>query len=66
MVCVAEGTGKDFLLDGEFPEWTNRADGSGIGLAITRRLIREHGGSIKVESEEGKGTRFIITLAKSE
>ncbi|HHH75733.1 MAG TPA: two-component sensor histidine kinase [Phycisphaerae bacterium] len=46
--------------------YSTKKDGSGIGLAITRRLIRAHGGTIKVESDEGKGTRFTITLAKSE
>jgi len=46
--------------------YSTKKGGSGIGLAITRRLIRAHGGTIKVESDEGKGTRFIITLAKSE
>jgi two-component system NtrC family sensor kinase len=36
--------------------------GSGLGLAITHEIITKHGGSISVESELEKGTRFIITL----
>jgi signal transduction histidine kinase len=37
--------------------------GSGQGLAIAHGIIAEqHGGSIDVESEEGKGTTFIVTL----
>jgi two-component system OmpR family sensor kinase/two-component system sensor histidine kinase BaeS len=36
--------------------------GSGLGLAIARQLVQAHGGVIRVESEPGKGTRFIITL----
>ncbi|MFN8302073.1 MAG: response regulator [Saprospiraceae bacterium] len=43
----------------------NNADnpeGSGIGLALTREIVQLHGGSIKVESLEKRGTRFVILL----
>jgi len=38
--------------------------GSGLGLAIARQLIQLHKGTIKVESELGKGTTFLIDLPK--
>jgi signal transduction histidine kinase len=38
--------------------------GSGLGLAITKHLILQHGGSIDVESERGKGATFIVRLPK--
>jgi len=36
--------------------------GSGIGLAITREFVRIHGGSVRVESEVGKGSCFVVML----
>lgn len=36
--------------------------GSGIGLSITREFVRAHHGTIDVQSEVGKGTRFTVTL----
>ena len=37
-------------------------DGEGIGLTIVRRIIDRHNGSINVESEVDKGTKFTVTL----
>ena len=36
--------------------------GTGLGLAITRRLVELHSGSIRAESQEGQGSRFIVEL----
>ncbi|MEP1079149.1 ATP-binding protein [Leptolyngbya sp. PL-A3] len=38
-------------------------EGSGIGLALVQELVRLHGGQIQVESTEGLGTTFIITIS---
>jgi signal transduction histidine kinase len=42
--------------------YSTKARGMGLGLPTTRRIIRELDGTIKVESEVGKGTRFVISL----
>jgi len=38
------------------------AAGSGLGLSISREIVRRHGGELSVESEEGRGSRFILSL----
>jgi signal transduction histidine kinase len=42
--------------------FTTKKDGSGLGLAMVYRAVQLHGGSIEVESELGRGTRFRILL----
>jgi nitrogen fixation/metabolism regulation signal transduction histidine kinase len=44
------------------PYFTTKEAGIGLGLAITERIIKEHGGEILVESEPGKGTTFTVVL----
>ncbi|HEY3134179.1 MAG TPA: ATP-binding protein [Gemmatimonadaceae bacterium] len=48
------------------PHFSTRTTGSGLGLAVTRRLIEAWGGQIAITSEEGKGTRVLILLPRSE
>ncbi|MBP1711191.1 MAG: signal transduction histidine kinase [Deltaproteobacteria bacterium] len=44
------------------PFYTTKKSGVGLGLAICRRIIREHGGSIRVKSIDGQGSIFLIQL----
>jgi two-component system, sporulation sensor kinase E len=48
------------------PYFTTKASGSGLGLLIVRRIVREHGGEIEIESNEGKGVRVTIHLPYGE
>ena len=54
---TAEQMGKLFQ-----PFATTRTTGTGLGLLIVRRIIREHGGEIDIESREGQGTRVSLWL----
>jgi signal transduction histidine kinase len=44
------------------PFFTTKTRGTGLGLAVARRVIEEHGGTIEIASELGKGTTFTIQL----
>ena len=56
------GMSPDVLDHAFIPFYTTKSTGTGIGLSLCRQIILKHGGSIHVESEEGKGTTFTIKL----
>jgi two-component system nitrogen regulation sensor histidine kinase NtrY len=44
------------------PYFTTKAQGTGLGLALVRQTIHDHGGGIRVASEAGRGTTFTVTI----
>lgn len=44
------------------PFFSTKKTGHGLGLATAQRIVEQHGGSIRVESEPGKGTQFTIRV----
>jgi signal transduction histidine kinase len=44
------------------PYFTTKPAGTGLGLLIVRRIVREHGGELSIESNEGKGLTLTIRL----
>jgi signal transduction histidine kinase len=59
------GIPPEILPDLFKPFVTSKPGGTGLGLAITRRIIREHQGTIAVETAAGQGTTFKIALPLS-
>ncbi|MBI4115742.1 MAG: GHKL domain-containing protein [Candidatus Omnitrophica bacterium] len=48
------------------PFFTTRSEGAGLGLFVTQQIVNRYGGSIRVESEAGQGTLFVIELPYEE
>ena len=48
------------------PYRTSKEHGTGLGLMITARIVREHGGTIAAESKPGEGTVFTVRLPRLE
>jgi two-component system sporulation sensor kinase A len=59
---TGEGISKENMGKLGSPLFTTKAKGVGMGLAICKRLVEAHGGSISLESQENAGTCVTVTL----
>ncbi len=59
---TGQGIAREFLDHIFDPFFTTKNEGTGLGLAIVYRIIEDHQGTISVDSETGKGARFVINL----
>ncbi|MCK5102921.1 MAG: GHKL domain-containing protein [Cyclobacteriaceae bacterium] len=51
------------VIDNIFvPFFTTKKDGSGIGLSLSKQILRKHGGNLEAVSKEGAGATFTVTL----
>jgi signal transduction histidine kinase len=48
------------------PFFTTKSSGFGLGLANARKIVEQHGGTIKVVAKRGKGSAFVVTLPREE
>jgi len=48
------------------PYYTTKESGTGLGLTIVYKIVKEHGGDIRVESEKGRGSTFTVFLPQSQ
>ncbi|GKS57179.1 PAS domain-containing sensor histidine kinase [Nitrospira sp.] len=62
---TGEGIDKEHLDKIFLPFFTTKQTGSGLGLAAVHRIVDQHGGWIRVESQAGTGSRFIVCLPRA-
>lgn len=64
-LCVIDdgpGIPRNIQKDLFKPFFTTRSDGTGLGLAVVQAVASAHGGSVRLDSVEGQGSRFIVQL----
>jgi len=59
------GIAKDIARKLFEPFFSTKEGGTGLGLALTHQIVKEHGGRLDVESEPGHGATFIVTLPRA-
>jgi signal transduction histidine kinase len=63
VIDTGKGMSPDVVAKAFQPFFSTRTGGTGLGLATARKIVEAHGGTIELESAEGRGTKFTIQLA---
>jgi len=66
IIDTGEGIPRENLDKVFSPLFSTKAQGTGLGLTVCQSILKIHGGSIEVESERGKGAKFIVKLPINE
>lgn len=59
---TGHGISRDLLPQVFYPYFTTKQGGTGIGLAISQKIVADHGGTIELESEPGQGTTVRVQI----
>jgi two-component system sensor histidine kinase HydH len=59
---TGQGIAEEDLATVFDPYFTTKSQGTGLGLAVVRKIVEEHGGSVAVASAVGKGTTFTLSI----
>jgi signal transduction histidine kinase len=62
IIDTGPGMPPDVLAKVFKPFYTTKPGGNGLGLPITRKIIEAHGGTLEIQSEAGRGTKFTLHL----
>ena len=59
---TGNGIPREYLHRVFDPFFTTREGGTGLGLSVSHRIVAAHGGKLSIESQEGRGTRVVLSL----
>jgi signal transduction histidine kinase len=62
VIDTGRGMADDEIRDAFEPYFSTKETGLGIGLALTRKIVADHGGTVELSSEPGRGTTALIRL----
>jgi two-component system, NtrC family, sensor histidine kinase HydH len=62
LIDTGKGMSAEVLANAFKPFYSTRNGGSGLGLPTTRKIVEAHHGSLEVQSEPGRGTKFTLRL----
>jgi signal transduction histidine kinase len=65
LIDTGKGMSADVLANVFRPFFSTKPSGSGLGLPTVKKIVEAHGGTIEVQSEPDRGTKFTIRLPAS-